>query len=428
MRISVLGIGHVGTVSAACLARDGHSVIAVDREPGRVADIAAGRSPVLEPGIDTLVGDMVRTGRLIATSDAQSALDSSNLSLVCVGTPGRSDGSLDTSDVVRVSSEIGRAVSRRTDRHTVVVRSTILPGTTMSVLAPAIEAASGKAIGRDIGLAYYPEFMREGSAIADYDNPGSLVFAASDDDTLSTMRSLVAPHSPREVPFATAEAIKYASNAWHGLKVSFANEIGRLCKAAGIDSHDVMETLTADTKLNTSAAYLKPGFAFGGSCLPKDISALRHLAGERGVLVPVLDAILTSNDAHVAAAVDLIATAGNERVCIVGLSYKAGIADLRSSPLVDLAAQLVERGFTVTAYDPNVWRGQVATVRLPGLAAMLMEDVADVARHKGTVVIGNARLAAPLMAALVDAGVAIIDLTRVERLRQTGGAYTGIGW
>jgi GDP-mannose 6-dehydrogenase len=427
MRISVLGAGYVGTVSAACLARDGHTVVAIDRDPRRTAAIATGRSPVAEPGVDALIRAMVGEGRLTATTDLQAALHTTDASLICVGTPASADGSLDTADIARVSAEIGRALATRNDRHTVVVRSTVLPGTTQSLVQPAIEAASGKAVGADIGLAYYPEFLREGSAIVDYDNPGSVVIGVSDDQTRELMRTLVAPHAAREMAIPAVEAVKYANNAWHGLKVSFANEIGRICKTLDIDSHDVMDALVADTRLNTSSAYMKPGFAFGGSCLPKDISALRHRAAEKGVSTPVLDAILSSNDAQITAAIDAIAAAGNRRVCLIGLSYKPGTADLRSSPLVELAARLAAREFSVSAYDPDVANGQIAAIRLPKLTGMLV-DPAELMRPGTTVVIGNPRLAAPLMPAMLEAGAAIVDLTRVERQQRSSGSYRGIAW
>jgi GDP-mannose 6-dehydrogenase len=241
------------------------------------------------------------------------------------------------------------------------------------------------------------------------------------------MRTLVAPHAAREMAIPAVEAVKYANNAWHGLKVSFANEIGRICKTLDIDSHDVMDALVADTRLNTSSAYMKPGFAFGGSCLPKDISALRHRAAEKGVSTPVLDAILSSNDAQITAAIDAIAAAGNRRVCLIGLSYKPGTADLRSSPLVELAARLAAREFSVSAYDPDVANGQIAAIRLPKLTGMLV-DPAELMRPGTTVVIGNPRLAAPLMPAMLEAGAAIVDLTRVERQQRSSGSYRGIAW
>jgi GDP-mannose 6-dehydrogenase len=428
MRISVLGAGHVGAVSAACLARDGHTVVAVDRDARKVSAIAAGRSPVAEPEADRLTAAMVQAGRLTATTDMQAALHITDVSFVCVGTPAKPDGALDTTDIVRVSSEIGSALSAKNDRHAVIIRSTVLPGTTESVILPVIEATAKKIVGADIGLAYYPEFMREGSSIADYDDPGSTIIGVADEETRDLLRVLIAPRVAREMPIATAEAVKYANNAWHGLKVSFANEIGRFCKANGIDGHDVMEALVADNKLNMSPAYLTPGFAFGGSCLPKDISALRNRAAEMRIGTPVLDAILASNNAQIEAAIDLIAAAGNRRVAIVGLSFKPGTDDLRSSPLVELAARLAGKDYDVVAYDPAVQKSRVTSLRLPKLASTMLADPAELAAAGRTVVIGNSRLAAPLMPDLLRAGVAIVDLARVERMRKTDGAYAGIAW
>jgi len=434
MRISVLGAGYTGAVSAACLARDGHTVIAVDNDRRKVAAIAAGRSPVAEPGLDDLLAEGVRSGRLTATDETRAALHTTDVSLVCVGTPARADGSLDVTDVIGISREIGNALATKNDRHAVVVRSTVLPGTTERFLAPAIEAASRKRTGRDFGLAYYPEFMREGTSIADFDNPGTVVVGASDGATAELMRALLAPRTPREVPIATAEAVKYANNAWHGLKVTFANEIGRICKAVGIDSHDVMDALVADTKLNTSGAYLRPGFAYGGSCLPKDIAALRHRAAMDGVATPVLDAIVAGNDTQIEQACDLVLATGNRRVGIVGLSFKPDTDDLRRSPLLELAARLAARGLEVRFWEPSLHPGRAAGPdarvdrRLGDLAALLVPDAAALVAASETIVIGNARLAAPLMDDFARAGRAIVDLARVDRSRRSGGAYSGIAW
>lgn len=431
MRISVLGAGYAGAVSAACLARDGHTVVAVDNDRRKVAAIAAGRAPVAEPGLDDLIGAMVRLGRLTASTETRAALHTTDVSLVCVGTPSRADGSLDVTDVVSVSREIGDALATKNDRHAVVLRSTVLPGTTEAFVVPAIETASRKRSGRDFGVAYYPEFMREGTSIADFDNPGTVVVGASDPATAELMRAIVSPHTPREVPIATAEAVKYANNAWHGLKVSFANEIGRICKAVGIDGHDVMDALISDNKLNTSGAYLKPGFAFGGSCLPKDIAALRHRASTEGVATPVLDAILAGNEMQIEEACDLVVAAGNTRVGIVGLSFKPGTDDLRRSPLLELASRLLVRGMEVQIYEPALHEGRVGSAdrgRLDDLGALLVTDPDALVAASRTIVIGNARLAAPLMEDFARAGVAIVDLARVDRARRSAGAYRGIAW
>jgi GDP-mannose 6-dehydrogenase len=273
--------------------------------------------------------------------------------------------------------------------------------------------------------------MREGTSIADFDNPGTIVVGVSDTATAELMRAIVSPHTPREVPIATAEAVKYANNAWHGLKVTFANEIGRICKAVGIDGHDVMDALVSDTKLNTSGAYLKPGFAFGGSCLPKDISALRHRASSEGVATPVLDAILAGNETQIEEACNLVAATGNSRIGIVGLSFKPGTDDLRRSPLLELAARLLVRGMEVHIYEPALHEsraGRADLGRLGDLGALLVADAAALIEASQTIVIGNARLAGPLMDDFARAGVAVVDLARVDRARRSAGGYRGIAW
>src|SRR5689334_2702505 len=292
MRVSVFGIGYVGAVSAGCLAKDGNTVIAVDPNEGKVATLNAGRSPIVEPGLDAIIAAEVKSGRLRAVGDPAQAIAGTDLSFVCVGTPSRFNGSLDTGYVLRAAEEIGTALRTKSTYHVVVIRSTILPGTMENTIIPALARASGKTPGMDFGVAYYPEFLRESTAIRDYYDPGAIVFGAFDGDVESISRlSLLNDHlpvAPQVVPIRTAEAIKYANNCWHAVKISFSNEMGNIFKAAGIDSHLVMDILCSDTRLNISRAYMKPGFAFGGSCLLKDLRALRFEARELDVPTPVL--------------------------------------------------------------------------------------------------------------------------------------------
>ncbi|MGL3107815.1 nucleotide sugar dehydrogenase [Bradyrhizobium sp. BR 1432] len=305
LKISVFGIGYVGTVSAACLARDGHEVVAVDVNQEKVDILNEGLSPIVEPWLCENIDAAVRAGRLKATTDPLAAVSSTDVSLICVGTPSQENGSLETAFVSRVAQEIGEGLRKSTNFHSVVMRSTMLPGTMEELIIPMLERSSGKQAGRDFGVAYFPEFLREGTAIGDYDNPGAIVFGVEDDP--QTLRRLMDIHekfsvAPQIMSIRAAEAVKYANNAWHATKISFANELGLLCKAMGVDSHEVMKALVSDTKLNISPAYLKPGFAFGGSCLPKDVSALRHAGRMVDIDTPLLDAVLQANENQIRSA------------------------------------------------------------------------------------------------------------------------------
>ena len=437
MRISVFGIGYVGTVSAACLARDGHKVVATDVNQDKVRMIATGSSPVVEPGLDALIRSAVQTGRLTATLDAMQAVLETDLSFVCVGTPSNPNGSLDTSFVTRVATDIGRVLHEKAAFHSVVIRSTVLPGTMAKVIIPALEAASAKRAGVDFGVGYLPEFLREGLAIADYDAPGAVVFGACDLTTETALRHLHArlPIEPKLIPIAAAETVKYANNAWHALKISFANEIGRIGKAVGVDSHDIMETLCLDTKLNVSTAYLTPGFAFGGSCLPKDVNALRHRARSLDVETPVLDAVMRGNQIQMEQAFVLVEAIGHRRVGLIGLSFKPDVDDLRSSPFVELAERLIGRGYVVRIFDPIVRLSRLTGTnsaflreRLPHIAEILCEQPDTIVAHSETVIIGNRKVAAPLLAEIERNGTSVIDLVRVQREKRTGGNYHGLCW
>lgn len=339
MRISVLGIGYVGTVSAACLASDGHVVTAVDINPAKVNALNDGRAPISESQLERLIQANVAAHRLTATTDIEKATALAELSLICVGTPSMADGALDLNDVVRVCEALGRGLQHQDCFHTVVLRSTVLPGSTAEVVIPILERVSRKRAGSDFGVAYYPEFMREGSAIADYRAPGMIVFGVEEDRSEIILRSLVEP-LPKDIyvtNYAVAEAIKFASNAWHATKITFANEIGNFCNAVGTDSHRVMEILCADRRLNISPAYLRPGFAYGGSCLPKDIRALQHRARSKGLILPMVGALAVSNSAQIRRAFAMVQATGHRSVGLLGLSFKGGTDDLRESPAVELA-------------------------------------------------------------------------------------------
>jgi GDP-mannose 6-dehydrogenase len=356
VKLAIFGLGYVGVVSAACLARDGHDVLGVDPNPVKVDLVNSGLSPIIEPGLDTLISESVAAGRLRAVSDARVAVDHASLLLICVGTPGHSNGSLDLGYVRRVCEEIGAALREVDEYKVVVARSTMLPGSMSSVVIPALEASSGKKAGADFGVCINPEFLREGSAIADYDNPPKTVIGAMEANDASPLRELYGHLSaPMLVTdLNTAEMVKYADNSWHALKVTFANEMGRLCKAMDVDSRRVMQLFCEDRKLNISSTYLRPGFAFGGSCLPKDVRAITYQGRRLDVNTPVLSAILASNRVQIDHALEMIYATGKRRIGLMGLSFKEGTDDLRESPIVTLAERLIGKGFELCIFDRNV--------------------------------------------------------------------------
>ena len=440
MRVSIFGLGYVGTVCAACFARFGHEVLGVDLNADKNAQITAGRSPIVEPGVEELVRDGVAAGRLSATSDAEHAVSWSELSLICVGTPSRANGSLDTSNVEDVARSIGRALRERDGRHTVVVRSTLLPGTTLGLVRRALEEESGKRCGDEVGLAYNPEFLREGSAVADFGDPPYTLVGGIDEasarDAAALYATLDAPLHLISIP--EAEMAKYAANAFHAAKIVFANEIARFSHAAGLDGRRVMELLVQDSRLNISPAYLRPGFAYGGSCLPKDVRALLHAARQRDVELPLLHGVHESNDLHLRRGIDLVLAQPGRSIGVLGLSFKAGTDDLRESPVVRLVEALLGKGYRVSIYDGNVNLARVLGANreyieavVPHLAELMVDDALELLERCDTVVVGNA---APEFAELVAGTTAksIVDLvglplTDAQR-EALGDRYAGIAW
>jgi GDP-mannose 6-dehydrogenase len=437
-KISVFGIGYVGTVSAACLARDGHEVVAVDVNQDKVDFLNRGLSPIVEPRLSESILAGVRTGRLKATTEPLSAISSTDISLVCVGTPSQENGSLETSFVNRVAKEIGESIAKTPNFHSVVMRSTMLPGTMEQLIIPTLERSSGKRAGRDFGLAYFPEFLREGTAIADYDDPGAIVFGVEDDPlTLKRLMDIHARFSiaPQVMSIRAAEAVKYANNAWHATKISFANELGLLCKAMGVDSHEVMNALVSDTKLNVSPAYLKPGFAFGGSCLPKDVSALRHAGRMADIDTPLLDAVLQANENQIRSAFRLVSATGKRRIGLVGLSFKPDTDDLRYSPMLEIAERLIGRGYELAIYDSNIRLSRLTgvnrdhvTKRLPHISCLLRESMNDLVDFAEVLVVANRHEFQKIALPLIDPEKIIIDLVRIRPDKQTGINYRGICW
>jgi len=398
MRIGIYGMGYVGAVSAACFADAGHHVLGIDVSADKIELINKGQSPVVEPGLGELLSRAVSQGRLHATNRTAEAITGTDLSLICVGTPSMRNGDLDLHYLEAVCSEIGAALRHLSVYHTVVVRSTVMPGTVRGVLIPILESASGKVAGEDFGVAVNPEFLREGTAIRDFTEPPMTVIGelnTASGEALATLYSqLPAPLMRRELE--TAEMVKYSCNAWHATKITFANEIGSIAKALNIDGREVMEILCLDRKLNISSHYLRPGFAFGGSCLPKDLRALNYRAGQLGVELPMLGSVIRSNRGLIDRAVDMIASYGEKRLGLLGLSFKANTDDLRESPLVELAETLLGKGYQLSIFDRNVEYARVhganreyINSHIPHVSSLLKSDLDEVLRDSEVMILGN---------------------------------------
>lgn len=436
MQLSIFGLGYVGCVSAACFARDGHEVIGVDVNPLKVEIIAAGRSPIVEPGVNELINEMVALRRLRATVSSEEAVDASDVSLVCVGTPSQSNGSLDLRYVERVCQEIGTALATKNEYHAVVIRSTMLPGTIANLVTPTLEKFSGKKAGRDFGVCINPEFLREGTSLKDFYAPPFTLIGADDKEVATLVSGLYTTvQAPLNVvPIKSAEMVKYACNCFHALKVSFANEIGNVCKALNIDSHEVMEVFCQDTKLNLSPYYLKPGFAFGGSCLPKDLRAMIYKAKELDVEAPVLCAILPSNRLQIERAIDMVIGTGKKRIGILGFSFKAGTDDLRESPMVTLIESLLGKGFDLTIYDRNVSLARLVGANkqyiereIPHISRLMRSELKEVVDTAEVLVIGNKAEEFKDITPHAREKI-IIDLVRTFEEETTSDGYRGICW
>jgi GDP-mannose 6-dehydrogenase len=420
MRVSVFGLGYVGCVTGACLAKAGHQVLGVDVNPEKVALLNAAMSPVVEPGLGELLAQVVPAGRLRTTTSSEEAVAGSEIALICVGTPGGPSGQLDVRAVERVGHDIGRALREGTRSYTVVCRSTVLPGTTEQVLVPALRAGAGGALS-SIRVAVNPEFMREGSSLRDFSHPPFTVVGSEDPETAERVRSL---YAGVEAPFVhtsvrTAEALKYVTNAFHALKVCFANEIGDVCAAFAIDPHELMRIFLMDRKLNLSEAYLRPGFAFGGSCLPKDLRALLYAARAADVSLPLLSAALPSNEGQIRRGAEAVLETGRRRVGVVGLAFKPGTDDLRESPMVALVETLIGKGCDVRILDRNVSLARLMGANrryieeeIPHIASLMCESVEAVLAHAQVLVLGNADEDAARALAAAGPNHVIVDLTR----------------
>jgi GDP-mannose 6-dehydrogenase len=437
-KISVFGLGYVGAVSLACLADNGHEVIGVDVNPLKVNIINEGRSPIIEHGLDELMCKGVESGTIRALTDSREAVHATELSIICVGTPSNANGSLDLRYVQKVSYEIGEALAEKNAYHIVILRSTVLPGTTEEVVIPALEQASGKKFGVDFGVCFNPEFLREGSSIKDFYNPPFTVIGADEPKVAETVQQLYGGLSApvQVVPVRVAEMVKYSCNAFHALKVTFANEIGNLCKVSGIDSHKVMEIFCLDTKLNLSPYYLTPGFAFGGSCLPKDLRALLYHGRHFDQSLPVLESILLSNTLQVERAYRMVTETGSKRVGVLGFSFKAGTDDLRESPIVELIEKLLGKGYQIQLYDKNVSMANLHGANrtyiekeIPHIAQLMADSIDEVIEGSDVILIGNNSPEFANVQERVNGHHVIIDLVRAAgKDAVSDERYHGIGW
>lgn len=437
MKVSIFGLGYVGCVSAACFAREGHEVVGVDTNPTKVEMINRGESPIIEEGMSELLKEMVSSNRLRATNDPADAVNNSEVSLVCVGTPSNANGSLDLKYVKSVCKEIGAALEHKRGPHIVVVRSTMLPGTIDEVVTPTLEVYSGKKRGADFQVCINPEFLREGTSIKDFYSPPFTLIGADDEEVAMSVRRLYSGiEAPLfVVPVKAAEMVKYACNCFHGLKVSFANEIGNICKGLGIDSHQVMEVFCQDTKLNLSPYYLKPGFAFGGSCLPKDLRAISYKAKELDVNVPVLSAILPSNQQQIERALEMVKATGSKRIGVLGFSFKAGTDDLRESPIVTLIETLIGKGYSLAIYDADVSLARLMGANkeyiereIPHISQLMHQSIAEVVQVSDVLIIGNHAEEFRQATEQLKGDKKVIDLVRLFKGRTSNDSYQGICW
>jgi GDP-mannose 6-dehydrogenase len=438
MRISIFGLGYVGAVSLACLARDGHSVIGVDIDPAKLELIRSGKTPVVEEGMVELMERVAASGRVSVTTDVVQAVLDSELSLVCVGTPSAPNGSQDQSAIVKLAHDLGRAIRGKSDGHVFVFRSTLVPGTVENVLRSIIETESGKRDGEGFHVCFQPEFLREGTSIRDYDRPPFTVVGANADAPVARLRELFG-HLPCEfhaTSIRAAEMVKYCCNNFHALKITFANETARLCETLGVDAFQVMELVCKDRQLNISPAYLKPGFAFGGSCLPKDLRATLYLAKTHDVELPMLANVLQSNRVHVEHAITKVLASGRRRVGMIGLSFKTGTDDLRESPLVLIAEQFIGKGLSLLVYDPEVHLSRLLGANrrfieqhLPHIGSLMREDIECVIGESDILVVGlNDTKTLEALASHVREDQIVLDLVNIPRREALRGNVVGLCW
>lgn len=435
LNISIFGLGYVGCVGIGCLAQQGHRMTGVDRQQSKVDFINTGKATIIEQGIDELMTSQHAAGRIAATTDGPKAVQETDVSFICVGTPSTDNGHLNLNAIFKVAEEIGRALKEKQNRHVVAVRSTVLPGTCEKV-ATIIAQASGKTEGEEFAVVSNPEFLREGSAIKDFVNPPFTLIGCERDWAIETMKAVYAELDAPflSVPIKLAEMMKYVCNSFHALKITFANEVGNICKKLDIDSHQLMEIFCKDTKLNISPAYLKPGFAYGGSCLPKDLKALRTIAHDHYLKSPVLEAIESSNENQKALVCDQIITLGKRKLGFIGLAFKAGTDDLRESPIVEVIEKLLGKGFDIKIYDPHVHVAQLTGAnkdyimeKIPFISQFINADLDDVLTHAETIIIVNNQSGLVEAIENFHSYKDIVDLAKIET-SITMANYQGVSW
>lgn len=437
MSVSIFGLGYVGTVSAACFAKRGRKVIGVDPNPVKIDLINAGKSPIVEEGLPEMIQSSVRRGLLTATSDVRKAVMETSISFICVGTPSLANGNLDCSHLEKVCEEIGAAIKAKPSFHVVVIRSTVLPGTMRQTVIPLLEQHSGKKSGVDFGVCNNPEFLREGTALYDFENPPKTVVGETDPKSGDMVLKLYEdiPGPIIRCAIEVGEMVKYADNAWHATKVAFANEIGKFCKASNIDSHKVMEIFCQDTKLNLSPYYMRPGFAFGGSCLPKDVRALTYKARSMDVSLALLESVLPSNRAQIEQGLEMIFATEKKKVGILGFSFKAGTDDLRESPMIEVIERLIGKGYDIKLYDSSVNIARLTGANrnyilkvIPHIERLMSEAIEDILSHSEVIIIGNNAPEFAYIASQLRPEQTVIDYVRVRAIEQTHPNYQGICW
>jgi GDP-mannose 6-dehydrogenase len=437
VNVSIFGVGYVGTVSAVCLARHGHSVIGVDTNQHKVDSINRGISPIVEPEVDQLLTHACSSGRLTATTDVQQAIAGSDISLLCVGTPSHANGSLNLDYIFRVSEQIGTALRTKNGFHAIVIRSTVLPGTVRKA-AELIGRESGKVVGKDFAVASNPEFLREGTSIHDFENPPYTVVGSDNERLIAIVRELYQSiKAPLHVVrIEESEILKYACNSFHAVKVTFANEVGAICKRLEIDSHVVMKMFCEDTKLNISPYYLKPGFAFGGSCLPKDVRAVTYQSRLLDVSTPLLNSLMVSNQHQVDRVVEWVVAQKKKNIGILGLSFKHDTDDLRESPIVSVVETLLGKGYALAIYDANVNLSRLIGANrsyieqeIPHISQLMREDAKEVLDHADIVLVANASRNFRDVMTRIKPGQIVYDLVRItDEGKNFKGQYEGIGW
>jgi GDP-mannose 6-dehydrogenase len=437
LKISVFGTGYVGTVSAGCLAHEGHEVVGVDPVKTKVDLINAGQSPIVEEKIGDILAAAVGSSRLRATDNSEEAILETELSFVCVGTPSQVNGNLDLTYMRRVCEEIGRSLKNKKARHTVVIRSTILPGTMRNTVIPILEDFSGKKAGVDFGICNNPEFLREGSAVKDFQSPPKTVIGQHDQASGEILAQLYAHLDAPLIrtDIESAEMVKYIDNCWHALKIGFANEMGTLCKSLSIDAYEVMRIFFQDKKLNISTAYLTPGFAFGGSCLPKDLRAVVYKAKTQDLALPILTSILPSNELQISRGIDLVVKRGNRRVGVLGFSFKAGTDDLRESPMIEVIERLIGKGYDLRIFDKNVNLAFLLGANrdfilnhIPHISKLMVSGVDAVLDHAQTVVIGHKDPDFYTVPGRLKEGQCVVDFARISNGAGNTTDYDGICW